>query len=454
MLKFRTAYIRFIYIIFAQLLLIPFLWSCVKVEGPTNLEPSLILMDATDITRNTAKVSVEIDNPGTASLSYIRFHYVMGTDNGLVTEDIKPTSNVVECELTGLKPGTEYKYYAEAGTATASIRSDDLSFTTVSNNIPKVSNATTLSTGPTGIIVEFTIEDDGGEEITYAGCEISKNNAKISIRVNLKPAELTTGKHHLAISGLSPETNYRITPFAANKIGEDKGMPLEFTTRNGIVLREPGVLAELFDDTPIELKTLTISGDMNGTDFRFLRKVVGAPIAENEKPIQSQVTELYLSDVNIVEGGLPFDGSRFTETNTISTGLFANCAQLKSIILPNSTKIIQRDAFSNSPQLESLNIPLDVSEITPSLNCPTLKSIQVSESNNNFSDYEGVLFNKGGTAIIWFPEGKTGHFKLPSTITTIGKNAFNGTHITSLAIPESVTTIENGAFYGSSLQEI
>lgn len=454
MLKFSPTYKLRVYYSILVSIMIYLLWSCAKVDGPTNLEPALIILEASDITRNSATVAVEIDNPGTAKLSFLRFHYEITPTAGMITEDITPTTDLVKYELTGLKPGTTYTYYAEGGTPSASIRSQELSFTTISNNIPTVSKALPISTGPTGIIIEFTIEDNGGEIITSAGCEVSEIGGNSSGKVYLKGENIEEGRYHLAITGLSPETSYQITSFASNCIGEARGEIMEYTTRNGIILREPGVLSQLFGGTTIELKTLTISGDMNGSDLQFLRKIVGAPIAEGEAPIVSNVNELFLSDVNIVEGGLPFDGSRFTETNTISTGLFADCSHLKSIILPNSTKTIKRDAFSNSSQLESLNIPLDVSELTPSLNCSALKSIQVSESNNYFSDFEGVVFNKTGTGIIWFPEGKTGYFKLPTTLTLIGKNAFNGTHITSLDIPESVTTIENGAFYGSVLQEI
>lgn len=253
---------------------------------------------------------------------------------------------------------------------------------------------------------------------------------------------------------LALQTSYIITPFASNNSGESSGEALEYTTRNGIVLREAGTLTSLFGDTPVTLKALTISGNMNGDDFRFLRYLIGAPLLQGDKSPVSSVEEIYLSDVNIIDGGETFDGSRFTENNIISTGIFADCRNLKSAVLPNSAKAIKRDAFARCPLLETFNIPIEVYELSPSSNCPSLKSIQVSEANAHFSDIDGVVFNKNGTEILWFPLGKTGHFTLPSTLTAIGENAFMGTHITSLEIPSSVTTIHGGAFYGSALEEI
>ena len=453
MFKFYITYkIKSHYLVYA-LIIIALLAGCAKVDGPKNLEPTLKILEASNITRNTATVSVEIDNPGTATFSLIRFHYDNQT-TALETKDIIPISDKVEIELTGLIAGRTYTYYAEGVTSGVTIRSESQTFTTVPNDIPTVTKAIPLSTGPTGIIIEFSIDDDGGEKIINAGCEVTDINNNSFSKLYLSEENIEKGKHRMVINGLTPETSYKIVTFASNSSGENNGEEVVYTTRNGIIIREPGVLKSLFTDGQINLKALTISGDLNSSDFNFLRKIVGAPSNNGDEPVISNVTELFLSDVNIVEGGIPFDGSRFTEANTVSTGLFADCSQLETIILPNSTTKIKRDAFSNSSKLESINIPLEVSELTPSLNCKSLKSIHVSESNKYFSEYNGVVLNKAGNSIIWFPEGKTGYFKLPSTITTIGKNAFSGTHITSLDIPESVTNIENGAFYGSSLQEI
>lgn len=439
---------------FVWLLLICFiLTGCSNVETPSNLEPKLIIGDATDITRTSSTISVEIDNPGTSKLSYIRFNYGEEGKMNENTENLISDEPLIVYELINLKPGTTYYYYAEGGTATASLRSETLSFSTFPNERPRVSKPEPLSTGPTGIVVEFEIEDDGGEEILEAGCEISGLSSKDSKRIYLPKDKLTEGKHQLYITDLALQTSYNITSFATNRSGESIGETLVYTTRNGIILREAGTLASLFGDSPLSLKALTISGDMNGSDFRFLRQLVGAPSLDANIP-SSSVEELYLSDVNIAEGGESYDGSRFTENNVVSTGLFADCTKLKTIILPNSALAIKRDAFARTPLHETFNVPIEISELAHSSDCPKLHSIQVSEGNSHFSDIAGVVFNKSATEILWFPVGKTGHFTLPSSLKSIGENAFMGTHISSIEIPSSVTTIHRGAFCGSALEEI
>ena len=95
-----------------------------------------------------------------------------------------------------------------------------------------------------------------------------------------------------------------------------------------------------------------------------------------------------------------------------------------------------------------------VAELLPSAGCSALRAIEVSAANEHYTSVDGVLFNADITEILWFPLGKTGSFTLPSTITSIGENAFYGTSITTLEIPESVTNISRGAFAGSALTEI
>ena len=95
-----------------------------------------------------------------------------------------------------------------------------------------------------------------------------------------------------------------------------------------------------------------------------------------------------------------------------------------------------------------------IATLLPSADCPSLRAIEVSAANTDFSSVDGVLFNHTGTDILWFPLGKTGTFTLPSTVTKIGENAFAGTGITGLVIPPTVTEIGRGAFAGSALEEI
>lgn len=161
-----------------------------------------------------------------------------------------------------------------------------------------------------------------------------------------------------------------------------------------------------------------------------------------------------LSDVNIVEGGGPYDGARFTAPDTISTGMFAGCTALIRLVLPVSATVLMRDALADCISLKSLTIPAGIKHLLPSAGCTSLEAIEVSAANDNYKSHDGVLFNHELTEILWFPVGKTGTFTLPVSVTSIAESAFKGTAITSLTIPENVRSIARGAFSGSVLEEI
>ena len=429
--------------------------GCSDPVRPDNPEPVIELLPAAEITRTEALISARVDRRGPGKLSYIAFHYGETGNDAFQASDCDPEASVLTLRLQGLKPGTSYSCYVEGGTTTATIRSQIISFTTQPNDLPSMSAAEPLSTGPVGIIVGFDIIDDGGEPILESGCDVTDVSAMETTRVYLPSDCLTEGYHKLHIVGLSLNTSYVITPFASNSVGEAKGASLEYTTGNSVVLTEPGSLSAIFGGSAeVGLELLTISGYMNGDDFRYLRMLLGAPADGGEASDASKVRDLDITDVYIVEGGGAFDGSRFTVNDELSTGLFADCVRLRDILLPVSATRIARDALARCTSLETLTVSASIKSVLPSEGCTSLAKIEVSPANSDFSSIDGVLFNRDITEILWFPLGKTGEYVLPGTITSIGENAFYGTSITGLEIPSSVISISRGAFAGSSLTEI
>lgn len=430
--------------------------GCSDSSGPDNLEPLLELFDAENVTRSEALISARIIDRGSTPLSYVRFHYgITGAIDHQASPDSYSDSYNPTLQLSELKPGTDYSWYVECGTETAVIRSETRSFSTLPNICPVISRPVSLSSGPVGLIVSFEIIDDGGEPVLKAGCEVTDRASGSSRRIFLSPDEYSVGTHRLYITGLSVSTTYDITPFASNSVGEAWGEALSHTTADNIVMSEAGSLSLLFDlSIGINSDKLSVSGNMNGDDFKFLRHLLGASESFDGLHVSSEVTEVDLFDVSIVEGGNTYDGARYTSADELSIGLFADCVRLRHIVFPASARIMARDAVARCSGLTSISIPASVSQLLPSSGCTALQSIEVSGSNPNFSAIDGVLFNADASAILWFPLAKSGDYSLPASVTTIGENTFFGTSITSLAIPASVTRIDRGAFAGSSLIEI
>lgn len=423
-------------------------------EPPYNPQPVIEVLPVSDITRTEAVVTVSVQQRGTTPLTRLSLYYSDG-DNGEhhVSAD-NPTATSFTVRLTDLKPGTAYSCYAEGGTATASIRSATVTFTTEPNDRPDLSELKLLSTGPVGVIVSFDIVSDGGEPVQQAGCEVTDVATGNSSRFYLGTADLVTGTHKLNVTGLTQHTAYALRPFASNTVGETLGTAVEHTTSDAIVLCEAGELATVLDGNLSAITELKIVGPLDGDDFAFMRMLLGAPLLQWQTAVSYSITAVDLSNARITEGGVSYDGYRYTVPDEISTGLFANCTRLQDIRLPVTATVLARDAFAGCTDLRRLTVPPAVTRLLPSEGCTALAEIEVSAASEYYASVGGVLYNHAVTEILWFPLGKTGAYTLPPTLLAIGEGAFAGTSLTALVIPPSVKSIGRGAFADSALSDI
>jgi hypothetical protein len=81
------------------------------------------------------------------------------------------------------------------------------------------------------------------------------------------------------------------------------------------------------------------------------------------------------------------------------------------------------------------------------VNCSALTEIVVDPNNPNYSSSGGILFNKDQTALLLYPNGKSGDFTVPSSVTHIGAAAFAyNSKLTRLILPANVTSISFASF--------
>lgn len=133
----------------------------------------------------------------------------------------------------------------------------------------------------------------------------------------------------------------------------------------------------------------------------------------------------------------------------IGYGAFSHCTSLTEIDIPFGVESINNSAFANCDNLKYVTIPSSVTNIgrTPFSGCDSLVKIDVDRANQNYSSYDGILFNKAGTELISYPGGKGSTYDIPSHVTSIGYGAFYGSdNLRSVSMSDNVTNIGVSAF--------
>jgi len=122
-----------------------------------------------------------------------------------------------------------------------------------------------------------------------------------------------------------------------------------------------------------EITDLMLTGNLNGTDIRYIREMAGRGYEGDSNntwgsETNGKLTKLDLSGANIVSGGdyylNYYSGDKFyTGDNQISKIMFGTCQKLETIILPESVIYIGDNAFGGCVGLTSVTIGNRVASI-------------------------------------------------------------------------------------------
>lgn len=148
---------------------------------------------------------------------------------------------------------------------------------------------------------------------------------------------------------------------------------------------------------------------------------------------------------------------------------FASCTQLSSITIPGNVKTIGSNCFylanptnitleegienigeyfiSYAENLKSLYLPSTLKNVNGlTFRNGTLVELIVNDNSPYLSSENGIVFDKAQSMLLACPSGKTGTYTIPATVTSIGSNAFEGTHLSGIDLPPNLERIGDYAF--------
>ena len=140
-----------------------------------------------------------------------------------------------------------------------------------------------------------------------------------------------------------------------------------------------------------------------------------------------------------------------------SIGAYAmkGTANLNSVTFPEGLVTIGYGAFIESA-LPTLNIPSTVTDVggADGFYRTGFQNFFVHAANPNYSDVDGVLFDKSEETLVHFPETRNTTYSIPQGTLTIGTYSFYGSQLQSLVIPTTVTAIGDSGLDSAAISNL
>jgi hypothetical protein len=218
---------------------------------------------------------------------------------------------------------------------------------------------------------------------------------------------------------------------------------------------------------------ITTNGTITITGYTGPGGTAVIPCMTNGYPVTSIGEDAFVLNTNLINVVIPnsilsisdssflgcygLTGIEFG-TNLISIGnsTFEFCTGLTNVTIPDSVETIGDDSFSDCSSLMFIQIGSGVTNLGDEplvygghvtddgalLNCTDLIAISVDTNNLFFSSLNGALYDKNQTTLLQFPEGYTGNYTIPDSVTTIEPGAFANASLTNVTIGSGVTNIQ------------
>ncbi|MBR5515911.1 MAG: leucine-rich repeat domain-containing protein [Clostridia bacterium] len=207
-----------------------------------------------------------------------------------------------------------------------------------------------------------------------------------------------------------------------------------------------------------------------GTDLKWSLNATGELIISGNGKMKDAPWQEYASKIKSVR----FEG----DITSVCAYAFAECNNLKSIVIPDSVtslgygvfswsgftevtigdgvSIIPTESFDDCSYLVTLNLGAKVSTFEEDwIYSSNLTTVNVDEANQSLSSYNNVIYNKTKTKIVYCPSAYScDEFEFLPTVTSIAEYAFKYNRtIKKLEIPGTVKSIGTKAFSSCSALE-
>jgi hypothetical protein len=174
---------------------------------------------------------------------------------------------------------------------------------------------------------------------------------------------------------------------------------------------------------------------MNETEGSWTISVVAYIGAANDVTIPARINDV---PVRVIEGSA-----------------FQSLTSLTRVILPFGVTTIEGGAFSGCSALTSLFIPSTVTSIGAGAfsGCSSLTVIEVDPRNQRYHESQGVLFDKAGTTLVYYPSGKIGDYSVPESVKSVVPSAFIDADKLSIESYNEITQRFGSAAFGAPSPE-
>lgn len=347
----------------------------------------------------------------------------------------------VSLDRSELAMDVEEQVYLTATVSPGNATVKDVSWSSSDESVATVEDGVVTAVGEGSATITVMTEEGGFS----ATCSVSVKYPVTGVSLDVTSAELEVGEKLTLNATVLPGN-------ATNK------NVIWSSSDDSIAKVQDGVVLP-FDEGTITITVMTEEGEMTASCLLTIKDV---PIIFEDEYVLARISQLALYDDGIMSKAEAakitylepryfgeFQGlvtsfpefQYYISINWISSPSFAECENLRRIVLPESVHIIGDHAFFGCSNLEEINFSDQIVNIRSFAfaGCHSLKQCFIPQNATHL--LEGMYWECSSIQEI----------NIPETVVSIGNQCFLGcSSIKDIFIPDSVTNLEGRAFMGCS----